>query len=374
MRAGIITYHSAHNYGAVIQAYALQKYVADKISECKIIDFRLKSQKDYYALYPIKNGKKRFIKSCLMLPYHRQRKKRRDKFELFIHNKLILTKMEYNKEENLIELNDFFDCFISGSDQIWNTTKHPDKSNAYFLSFAGQEKGKLAYAVSIGKAELTDLVLYKKFIKSYDMVSSRETRGSRILSELLQKEVPTLLDPTLLLEKKYFMDLIKGISIKYQNYIFYYSLDGFDKRKNHIKELKILSDRTGKQIVALTPEWPKHEKTFISIISAGPEEFLALLYYADIVCTNSFHGTALSIAFEKDFYVLEKYDGKDDRKQSILEILNLKNRCIDSLEQIRDMFIETIDYEKTKKLLQKERKKSQEYLNLFLLGERENLL
>jgi len=368
MKAGIITFHGAHNYGAVIQAYALQKYVAGRTEECKIIDYRLKSQKDYYALYPKRNGMKRFIKSCLLLPYHKQRKRRAEKFEYFIHHILNLTEIKYDREDSLSELNNSFDCFISGSDQIWNTTKKADMSKVYFLSFAEKEKRKLAYAVSIGGAEFSDLIPYRELAKDYDAVSSREKRGSRILSELIQKEVPVLLDPTLLIDKKYLVDLIKSIPVKYQNYIFYYSLDGFDKRNNHINELKILADKTGKQVVTLTPEWPKHEKMFTNILSAGPEEFLSLIYYADIVCTNSFHGTALSVAFEKDFYVLEKYDGRDDRKQSVLEILNLKNRCIFNAEQIRHMSVESVDYSRTKKLLQKEKEKSKNYLDSFLLG------
>lgn len=362
MRIGIITFHAAHNYGAVIQAYALQKYLLNNDYECKVIDFRAESQRDFNALYPHRNGMKSIVKNVLMLPYDKKRRLREKRFEFFLNNEISLTDTFVN-EDQLSEIADEFDIFIAGSDQIWNTTKKADVSKAYFLNFVEYEKTKIAYAVSLGNAQAADLKDFVKFIRSFDAISCREKSASAIIRSFVDSQVTTVLDPTLLLDNSFFDEIVKKTDIPYSNYIFYYSLDGFDKRNRNIEELKILSKRLKKSVVILTPEWPKRVRKFINVVDAGPVEFLALIRDADIVCTNSFHGTALSISFQKDFYVLEKYDGIDDRKAGILQLLDLENRMISGAEVVKKMSIERINYANVNNRLETLRFESKDFLH-----------
>ena len=366
MLAGIITFHAANNYGAVLQSYALQEYIKSMNINCKVIDFRSKSQKDFNSLYPKRNGIKSIIKNILMLPYDSERKLRMNRFDNFRKKYLILTNT-YKVEEELIELNNEIDVFIAGSDQIWNTTKKADVSKAYFLDFVENNKRKIAYSVSLGNAKKNDILSYQSYIRQFNSISCRETSAACIISGLLGHEIKTTLDPTLLVKNGFWEKLIKNISIPYDNYIFYYSLDGYDQRNRNVNILRKLAKKMNKKIVALTPEWPKREKNIFNVIDAGPLEFLKLIKNADLVCTNSFHGTALSISMEKDFYVLEKYDGIDDRKFGILEQLGLLDRMISEDVVINKMKINRIDYKKVNVLLNKKREDSMKYLSLALL-------
>lgn len=359
MKIGIMTFHGARNYGAVLQAYALQQFLTSMGSECRIIDFVSESLKDYTGLYPKRNGWKSMIKNLLMLRFHKQRKERETKFKEFINEYLVLTDEHYTDEKELQKLRDKVDVYVIGSDQVWNTTK-VEASTAYFLEFADPKSKKIAYAVSLGGAEAKDLEQYRNLVEKFDFISCRERKGTNILSALTGRNIETVLDPTLLVGNEVWKQISSQQSLLYRPYIFYYSLDGFDKRGNNVAELRELSRRLGKRVVVLTPEWPKTE--FVNIIDAGPMDFLTLIRNADIVCTNSFHGTAFSIAFRKNFYVLDKYDGRDDRKINILQILHLEDRMIKGVKEVKEMKINEIDYEKVGQILDGLRKESGEIL------------
>ena len=360
VKVAIITFHGAHNYGAVLQAYALQQYILSLDIECKIINYRSKSQRDFNSLYPKRNGIKSVIKNLLMLKYDKERRRREYKFEDFINNSLCLTDDLYEKEDTLYELNQEIDVFIARSDQVWNTTKTADVSTAYFLNFVDDNKKKIAYAVSIGNAHTSQLLDFCPYIRRFNSVSCRELSAVKIIEGLLNKEVSIALDPTLLVSGKIFKKLI-GKS-QFKNYILYYSLDGYNKRFNNVEELKILSKRLNKQVVILTPEWPKKERSFINVIDAGPIDFLTLISNADLICTNSFHGTALSISLRKDFWVLEEPNEFDDRKTSILKQLGLEKRMVKGWDYVNNMELNPILYDEVYCKLKLLRIKSDSFL------------
>lgn len=363
MRIAIITFHRAHNYGAVIQAYALQQYFISNGHKCEIIDFNSNSQRDFNSLYPRRNGIKSLVKNVLMLPYHKGRKAREKKFKRFVDERLILTDKIISNERELKQLSDCYDFYVSGSDQIWNVTKKADSSKAYFLNFVGDNRKKIAYAVSLGNATQDDLTDCRFLIEQYAAVSAREEEGTKIISMVSNRSVDTVLDPTLLVKSE-IMDHATGQENAHQkeDYIFYYSLDGFDTRKRNVEELRILSKRLKKKVVVLAPEWPKKEKDFVNIIDAGPEEFLALIKNAYLVCTNSFHGTALSIVFNKNFYVLDRYDGLDSRKTGILKQLDLMNRMVQGAETLEGLNIEDINYIEVNDKLNRLRYESEKFI------------
>lgn len=365
METGILTFHRVYNYGAVLQAYALQKVLEDMGVENEIIDFSLEKQRDVTSLYSTHNGIKKFVKTLSFLPFHAKRKRRIDRFDDFINEDMRLSEKRYCCEEELEETNSLYNAFLVGSDQVWNVTKKAEASDGYFLNFAADEKRKISYASSIGIASYEELADRKKLLERFDKISCREQGGAQILEKLTGHEVPVVLDPTLLVDAKHLINLAE--SEFHSPYILYYSLDGYDKRNNNLKTLKMFSEKFELPILFVTPEWPRH-KLGSEIMDAGPKEFLGLIKNASLVCTNSFHGTALSVKMNKPFFVLEQENIKDERKRSILRQLGLLNRIISSnsdAAKVQDYFI---DYSPVNKKLMELQKLSSAYLEEAVIG------
>lgn len=336
MKIGILTFHRVYNYGAVIQAYCTQKIIDDLDIDNEIIDYTILKQKDFTDLYSRRNGLKRFFKTLLLIPFHSERFSRKKKFDAFI-NSMRLSDKKYIENEDLSETNKIYDCFLVGSDQVWNVTKKAESSDAYFLNFADEDKIKISYASSVGIATYDDLITKKDYLKRFNAISCRESGGAEILSSIIDDKVSTVLDPTLLVDKNYLLRLKSNM--KTEPYILYYSLDGFDQRKRNLDVLKKLADKFGLKVKFITPEWPCH-KIGEDLRDVGPDDFLSLISNAEIVCTNSLHGTALSIKLGIPFYVLEEKNVKDERKRSILKQLDLEERIISSCDEVENI----IDY------------------------------
>lgn len=358
MKVGIITFHAVYNYGAVLQAYSLQKVFSDLQVESEIIDFRRETQADYTSLYSSRHGIKSLIKNIMILPFHSKRKKRMQKFDDFINNELVKSEKIYTNEEDLKCVNEIYNVFFTGSDQVWNTKKERDYSAAYFLDFVDKNNlNRYAYAASLGVSEKEDLIMQESMLKKYRKISCREKRGVEIVSSIIEGKTDLVLDPTLLVDKKHLEKYTKKSDTN-KPYLFYYSLDGFDKRKNNFDIIYKLANKYNLDIKLITPEWVYSRKKSKQYTSAGIEEFLTLIANAELVCTNSFHGTALSIKFNKNFYVLEKYDGRDDRKKTVLEELNLLDRCISSVDDIDNIDDYKINYENINCQLESKREES----------------
>lgn len=363
MKIGILTFHRVYNYGAVLQAYSTQKILEGLNIENELIDFSIPRQKDFTSLYSTKNGFKRFVKTMLLLPLHSKRAARVKKFDDYI-SRLNLSAKTYYREEELFETNNLYDGFMVGSDQVWNVRKKAESSDAYFLNFASDDKLKFSYATSIGTSDINDLSQKKPYIDKFAALSCREIGGTKILQKLTNKDVKNVLDPTLLVEKKCLQSIAKENNMK--PYLFYYSLDGYDKKDKHKEILLELCKKFDLELKLLTPEWPYHNYGE-DIVDAGPEDFLGLISNASLVCTNSFHGTALSIKLNTPFFVLESRQSNDERKRSILEQLNLKNRIISDVGDIENFDGLEIDYEVVNKKLSDLQEYSMQYLKGVLL-------
>lgn len=359
-KIGVITFHEVYNYGAVIQAYALQKFLDDNGFKNEIVDFSPKKQKDYTNIYSIRNGFKRFIKTLMLTPANTQRIVRKKRFDNFLEDYLTLSQEKYEDSTSLEKANENYQTFIVGSDQVWNVTKKSDTSSAYFLRFVGDNKKRIAYAPSIGNATLEELKVYREDLKRFNALSCREKGGSSLVSKLVGSDVKVVLDPTLLIDRNSLLGLTE--TTKEVPYILYYSLDGYDKRTNNMDILLLLKRKFGLALKIVTPEWPFHKEFGEDIINAGPKEFLSLIKNAEIVCTNSFHGTALAIKFERPLYVLEEFSAEDERKRSILEQLKIENRNISSIEDVKMIRSYEMDYTSINKKLKILRDDSSRYL------------
>ncbi|MGI6701983.1 MAG: polysaccharide pyruvyl transferase family protein [Christensenellales bacterium] len=356
-KALIITFTDSDNYGAFWQAYALQKK-CNELCDTKLIN--------YTRIKPTKISNKNIIKRS----YFVIRKILHDiiinkkKYRKFIEDKekyLELTIQQYNKN-NIIDIEQEDTFFITGSDQVWNPRNNKN-DYSFLLNFVKDPNKRNSYAASFGGDYIPEKnrEKYKEILNTFKNISVRELQGQKIIKDLIGKDVPTVLDPTLLLNKS---DWEKSINYMIENkekYILIYSLSHSSKIIEHAKEL---SKKTGLKIKYLKTSL----RTVIgteNIYHAGPEDFIKLFLGAEYVLTNSFHGTAFSINFNKKFFVeLDTVAKVKNRITNILEVLNLENRIINN--NITNKLLDSIDYENVNKKLNKLRNDSINYLkNIF---------
>lgn len=355
-KAGILTFHDAHNYGAVLQAYALKKYINKLGIDANIIN---------YHHYNMPNGfpKKRKIKEKTLFEIrnhiysHKDHNLRWTKFDHFIKNLTNNEKRVYTSEDELEKLD--LDFWICGSDQIWNTDITRGINKGLFLDFNTKGR-KISYAASMGIPKL-DEEYEPEFIKSIngiEYVSVREDTLKKYIKSLTDKEVTKVVDPTLLLEKEDYEELLKSSIIK-EKYLLIYAL-GPDDRLTQIAKQK--AEEKDLKIVELN-DYKLRNYFCEQISNAGPEEFLTLIKNAEVIVTNSFHGTVFSALFEKDFYTITRLN-RNARMESLLDMFNMRDRLIDTLDDLKNVKVQ--NYEKSFKHVEKEVENSKKFLKIAL--------
>ena len=356
MRIGIITFHRAINYGAVLQTYALQKYLNISNYDAEVIDYRCEHMENFYKTFTIKDKSvKQIIRG--MLNFKNTYKKKRE-FYRFLDQNVRMSTEVYDKF-NIDKANLRYDKFITGSDQVFNfACSNFDKT--YFLQFVKNCDNKLSYAASFGMKEIPDSYVkdYKSLLSTFSELSIRENAGQQIVKKLTGKDSELSVDPVFLLTAEEWEKLAKKPKLK--NYILIYKLNTSNLIFDFARKLSKL---TGRKIVALNFDVVDQMKTpdIKGVYSASVEEFLGYIKYADYVVTNSFHGTAFSIIFHKEFYVeaLQKDFKPNDRVESLLCLTGLDECKVKTLEdckvnvnrdfnfaddQIRKQYIKTNQY------------------------------
>lgn len=358
MKINIITRHYPHNYGAMLQAWALMTTLKNEGADCKILNYR--PQKN--TLISHGSYVRTAINGVMTAVNYKSIKKGFNCFEDFIDNEYDLTK-EYNKYSELQSLEEKPDAYIVGSDQVWNPNA---LRKEYFLDFADDKALKVSYAASMGVNKLPESCIdsYKTYLESFDAISVREPSAKEELDKLnLGKEVNVNIDPVFLVSEEEWSGFQKRYEIE-SGYILVYIL----YRPKWINEyLKELHNRTGKRIVVMSPN-PVHTTYGNKYIhDAGPRELLWLIKHADCIISSSFHGVALSIANHRPFYAVVNPD-MPSRISNILNIFGLEDRII--IENKAIDFCE-IDYDSVEKIRLEERKKAIAYLNNALKTEKE---
>lgn len=344
MKIGIVTIHAAHNYGAVLQAYATQQYLLDKGHKVDIIDYRpeylMKAYKWVEASYYSKKqpwGFKLRITLCLpfrFLRYH--------KFENFIKKNLITASVDFNSESD-------YDSFIFGSDQIWNSgithgdgvflAQKPIFTNTRNIAYAASDGGKLCKEIAASKSLFTFLGVREK-----PMIERLKPYGM---------EATLVCDPTLLVNPNAFLKLnLKRPTNK--KYVVVYQVED-------VKTTRPLATNIAKQLNAEVIElaaWIRPYGEWYKKWVADPYDFLCYIKYAECVVTTSFHGTVFSLIFEKLFYCVDTQNHKRERIESLLAELGIPERqTTESNVEIKQLDYSTI----TPKII-KLRKSSEDFI------------
>lgn len=319
-KIGIITIHSDLNYGAFLQAFALTTFLNNNSYYTRIIDYRKIPNSPRIYKFP-----KNIIYKIYNLP------------RLFRYRRFIaplLSNKRYDSLEELQSFNEEFDILISGSDQIWNPVCGGLNriNSAYFLTFASKDRyKKISYGSSIGSYvyDENEKKQVRKWLNEYSHISTRELSGAIQLESIINKPVKVVLDPTLLLNKDIWLQYASSVKIK-SKYVLVYYIDELDEVVSYAR---IIADKLGLKVALITNMAKRHSKVDINIPHCGPAQFLWLFANATYIVTNSFHGTAFAVNFNKDFVSVIKRNSPQ-RAQTLLKNVGLYERLLTNIDEL----------------------------------------
>ena len=342
----IITIHAMYNPGSFFQAYALQKYLEEKTVE--IIDYR--------PAYFFREGSriKHFLKIFL---FGRAYKKRKEKFDFFVSRYLRLTN-RYNDYAELASATWCDDLYITGSDQLWNTDYECGWDPAFYLEFVTCGK-KISYSTSIGRTDLSleDLKRLKSKLEKFLYISVREQSSAEQLTSFFNRKVFWVCDPVFLLPRKHYMSFINNKRPIEKRYVMIYMLGSSP-------QLDFLVERYRSQgyLIVLVGGFTRRCKCDMHVKDAGPDDFLNYIFHAELIVSSSFHATAFSLIFQKDFFVfLPERNG--ERITSLLKLVNLEDRILNN-ENSSAIKLTKINWDDVNHYLSDYISTSQEYLRM----------
>lgn len=366
-KIGILTFHASHNCGSMMQAYAMQNLLLELGYENEIIDFQNKGQRDMYAVIHKKLTVKNLLRNFVTMLHFKKISKQWDDYEKFMFKNFILSSKKYYETVDLETIDRYYSKCICGADQIWNITI-PDSDDGYFLPKKYKNMKKIAYAPSFGSKNIKKYSdnpdKYKKFLENFDSLSIRENNGKKWINELTGKDVPVVLDPTLMIKKDMYDKISESANIN-EKYIFYYApsysrkLDKFVKKISKKYKLKVVV-------------WNASEYYLKSEFINGyklPKKFNPGVYYdliknAELVVTTSFHGTIFSTICKKKFWVLKNGGmyGDDDRVITLINQLKIADRLIEPNFDDNFDYFNDVNYSEYDVNLKKLQKQSLNYL------------
>lgn len=365
---GILTFYWADDYGAMLQAYALKRYIERSGKEAEIIPYapiRLAGRYHFMPVTAVIRKKQlryyfdgwtflRNLSTGIAFP------KRRKNMCQFRRN--YLTKQKPIRCTDNLSLQKY-SCVFVGSDQVWNPKITIGFDDVYLGKIKDKDGCRLAaYGTSFGSARLSEKEcdeLMKAVQDNFAEISLREKRAADYMSRLLHRNVANVLDPTLLLDKEEWERIERAPAEK--DYILLYHTE---ENRQMMDYAKGLSETFHKKVIQVSMPVSLKSKSGIWVrVSGGPAEFLGYVRNACCVVTNSFHGTVFSILMEKQFLVFA-HSSRNERMESILKKLDLESRLVNEGEEAgsRKMWCE-IDWQKTKEYLKRERVVSEKFIN-----------
>ncbi len=333
-KVGIVTLNGYINYGNRLQNYALKCFLEDIGVTVETVN--------YMSLKDIKRN----IKTKITISKEDKLKyKKLKKFSQKYLNTIFYFKLE--------KIHTHYDYLIVGSDQVWNYNFASVNKDMTLLKYSPKEKN-ISYAASFGISKIKDSVKeeYKKYLSNFKSVSVREESGKQILQDLkIKSEV--LVDPTMLLSKEEWEQIIVKPKNIPEKYILTYFLGKQDKK---IKDdLKKFAKQNNAKIINILDK----DSEFYSL---SPEEFLYLEKNAFLVCTDSFHACVFAVLFDTPFTVYERNDNEEKmytRIEQLLSLLKLKDKTYKGRLTADNL---NKDYNESHKILKIEKEKAKDYL------------
>lgn len=324
MKIGILTYHYAHNYGAVLQCYALQEYLVSLGHRVYVINHVNKNITKDYVVFDIqrfimKNPFVFFKRIKHEFKYYSIRKNRYSAFESFIRERI-----------NVVAVNEIteypFDLIIVGSDQVWNYNLTNGFDPYYWGEFRRPAVTKLAtYAASMQDSwpiEIDGELMRR--LPNFDFLSVREQNLIGRFKLLTNQKISLVVDPTLLFSMNDWNKVAENPQIE-TSYLLLYQVDVDDLAERTARKIAI---EYNLQIIRLYAQPDKPHSSTVS--NCSPSKFVGLFKHADFVVCSSFHGTVFSILYKKPFYTI-KISGKSSRVENLLSKMELSSFLIDEV-------------------------------------------
>lgn len=358
MKIGILTFHRAYNYGARLQCYALSSYLRSLGQNVKVIDYYPDYFRDEYGVFPLKRIRQApflsklaiLLESLLHLPLNIIR---RNKFDQF----LSLIPLSQSLSSSSSHYGDYDIVFV-GSDQVWNRHLTGNRLDIFYTGGVPHKGIKLvSYAASTNfdASIVNQTSYYFNILNNFDVVTVREDPFRDYCNNLVPGSTITVADPILLLDKDDWKKIAKKPKIKHQ-YVLVYTVPS---NASVMQLAKMVAKANNWDIIELVPSVKYIYRKYARQI-ASPQEFVGFFMYASYVVTTSFHGTAFSINFEKQFSTVLLNNAVDERALSLLNRLNLKSRAVSS--NSIGLPESDIDYVKTNILLNDFRLQSRQFI------------
>lgn len=360
-KIGILTYHRVFNFGSLLQTYALQKYLENKGQMVEVIDYYPERLQKKKLLFHVSAKWRRPIWKMIahLIPAVITRLMGYHMMDTFLAKYVHLTNRVYENEEDLGKNCPIYDIYLNGSDQVWNVeTADGLVDKVFFMAFLPEKCVRAAYAGSFGKDSFSDesLIEIKKYLSKYSAISVRENSGLNILDQIGIKGGQWVLDPTFLLKPAQWKEIETKIKLP-ERYLLVYNLN----RNTRITRLaQQIANERGLQIVNFA-----HSFVFIkgakNIIYPTPNLFITLFENAEYVVTDSFHGTAFSISFGRQFICVPA-PRFNSRLSSILELIGESDRLLQEEDNF-EIINRKIDYTKVEEILEIERQKADKFID-----------
>ena len=384
-KVAIVSCYFKHNYGSMLQAYATQKILDDMgienetINIDENIDFS-KGKKKYYISQALNIN---FIKTkfgMIKLKIDKKLNKRlgkniniRDRKYDEFKKVFRLTKPYKTYSELTKACKENYRSVVVGSDQLWLPVNIV--ADYYTLNFVPEGVERVSFSTSFGVSSVPKKYeeAYKNFLDKVNYLSVRENAGKKLIKDLTDRDATLVCDPTLLFNKDEWMIIQNQERIIKHKYIFCYFLGNNIEHRKFAERLK---EKTGYKIISLNhcDEYVKYSDIFAdeTPYDIGPAEFLNLIRNAEYVCTDSFHGTVFSLINNIEFFTFRRYNNKskmstNSRIDSLLNIVDLKERLLVGDEDINNQLEKTIDFNNVNDKLLEFRDYSKEFLRNALV-------
>lgn len=373
MKIGIITQPLETNYGGLIQAYALKTTLEKLNHEVTIINrvgFLRRNQKtSIKILSKIKKVVFKFFGKDKKLS-----KELQDRIDSncvqFIQKYIKHVSVDLKTLDALYEyVNKMqFEGYVVGSDQVWRPSYSPCIEN-YYIDFCNDETvKKVAYAASFGgdawEYTKKETAICSALAKKFNAVSVREDSGVDLCNRYLGVEAKHVLDPTMLLEKEEYEYIVNEENIpQSKGNLFYYFLDDNPTKQELIRYIEKKCNKTSYN--CMPAKKAGNEKSIVNVedyVFPSPAKWLRSFMDAEMVITDSFHGTVFSIIFNKPFWVIYNAHRGNTRFDSLLKLFGLTERIIDITDYSNIDFNKSIDWDNVNAIRQKNKQKALEFI------------
>lgn len=379
-KVGLVCNYYMLNYGSLLQCYATQKAIENMGHGVEAIQFENiptdKAKKQLFLRLKLKQmfKPKAVLKKLERMKntnsnqfYNDLRTIRKNRFHDFIDEKLCLSK-PYDSLEQVQGNVGNYDVIALGSDQL--LCPKDIIFGYHTLEFVPEDIKKISYAASFGLSKLPGSVVKKarRDLKRFDDFAAREVAGAGIYKELTGKEVPVVVDPTLLLESEQWKEVAGKTPIIEGNYIFCYFIGD---NSEHRKMAEALKKKTGLKIVTIRhiDDYIEADEKFgnIAVNDAGPKEFINMIVNAKYVLSDSFHATIFSTMMHKQFCVFNRFavgskGSTNSRLDSLLGKLGTEERRVSESKEMLEIIDNQVDWNRVDNILKTWIEESKDYL------------